>query len=177
MKLDRRKAEQLIIVMLTLFGFLVWSLSTSFISDVFDYIYESFTLNQGNDLTSDRMNRNELALTIIMDSPFFGNLSIGSHYDWVHNYLLRQFSSYGFVAGFPLLALYLNLVLFVIKNVLKCKFTLDAIGYIVFLIPIIISLEEPTFPYAPGTGTILSFILLGYSMRIKDFYLDKCDFF
>lgn len=169
MKSDNKMAERFTkMVFIVFICLLILSFFSNTVSNVFNYIYESFTLNQGNDLTSDRMNRNEIALDIIANNPFFGNLEIGAQYGWVHNYFLRQFSSYGFIAGFPLLALYLYLVFFVLKNVFKSTFIFESIGFMVFLIPIIISLEEPTFPYAPGTGTILSFTMLGYSMRKRD---------
>lgn len=149
-------------------GILILSLFAETMSSVIDYIYESFTLNQGDDLTSGRLNRNEIALDIIANNPLWGNLEAGAQYEWVHNYFLRQFSSYGLIAGFPLLALYLYFVFFALKNVHRRNLGLKNIGYMVILIPIIISLEEPTFPYAPGTGTILSFTMLGYSMCKND---------
>lgn len=166
MKSENKMTERIIkFTLFTLIALLTLSLFSDTISNIFGYIYESFTLNQGNDITSDRMNRNEYALNIIANHILFGNLEVGAKYDWVHNYFLRHFSSYGIIAGFPILALYLHLFCFVIKNAIKRKFTPSTIGYVVFLIPIIISMEEPTFPYAPGTGTILSFTMLGYSIR------------
>lgn len=169
MQTDKMMADRLIKYSFVVIGcILILSLFSDVISSAISYIYESFTLNQGDDLTSGRLNRNKIALDIIANNPFWGNLEIGAQYEWVHNYFLRQFSSYGFIAGFPLLALYLYLVFFVLKNITKCNFVLENIGFMVLLIPIIISLEEPTFPYAPGTGTILSFTLLGYSMCKND---------
>ena len=166
MKVDNRMTQRVMkFSLFTLIALLSLSLFSDIISNIFGYIYESFTLNQGNDITSDRMNRNEFALNIIANHILFGNLEVGAQYEWVHNYFLRHFSSYGIIAGFPILTLYLRLIFFVIKNAVKSDLLLNSIGYVVFLLPIIISMEEPTFPYAPGTGTILSFMLLGYSIR------------
>lgn len=166
---DKKTAD---IFMRVFFIFLICAFVLAFspdtISSVSNYIYESFTLNQGDDLTSGRMDRNEIALGIIENNPFFGNLAIGQHYEWVHNYFLRQFSSYGFIAGFPLLALYLYITFFVLMNTFKSNLSFRTIGFIAVVIPIIISLEEPTFPYAPGTASILSFTMLGFSLSEKD---------
>ena len=134
------------------------------IQNLWEYIFSSFTQNQGTDLTSGRMGRNIFALEVIAESPLFGNLITNYTYEWVHNYALRQLSSYGILGSLPLIVLYINIVIFTIKNVVKRKIALSTLGYFVLMVPIIISLGEPTFPYAPGTGSIFPFVLMGYSL-------------
>ena len=144
------------------------------LQNLWDYIFDSFTQNQSSDLTSGRMSRNLFAIEIIAESPLFGNLITNYTYEWIHNYALRQLSSYGILGSFPLMGLYVSLVVFVVKNVIKRKLTLLTLGYFVFMVPVIISWEEPTFPYAPGTGAILPFVLMGYSLFKQKDELQKC---
>jgi len=50
------------------------------------------------------------------------------------------------------------------KKIFKSGMVIQNIGFYVFMVPLIISLVEPTFPYSPGTGVIFSFVLLGFSI-------------
>lgn len=156
------------LLLLALLLLLLASIFTNRVSNVWDYIYNSFTLNQGEDLTSGRMYRNIFALHLIGEAPLFGNLTLGYQYEWIHNYVLRQTSSFGLLGSLPLNILYFYIFVFMIKRVRNCKLCIDNIGFIVFLIPLIISLEEPTFPFAPGTGVILPFVLLGISLACQN---------
>ncbi len=38
-------------------------------------------------------------------------------------------------------------------------------GYFALLIPFIISMAEPTYPFGPGTATVFNFILFGVALR------------
>lgn len=87
----------------------------------------------------------------------------------VHNYLLRVLSSYGIIGALPIYLLYFSIIIFVIKKIIKSQFTIQYLGYFVSVVPLIISLAEPTFPYSPGTGVIFSFVFLGYSIRKTEY--------
>ena len=159
---DNNNLKSLIVVVFI--GLMLGGVFLGIIQNLWEYIFDSFTQNQGSDLTSGRMSRNIFALEIIAESPLFGNLITNYTYEWIHNYVLRQVSSYGILGSLPLMTLYISIVVFTIKNVIKRRLTLSTLGYFILMVPIIISLEEPTFPYAPGTGTIFPFVLMGYSL-------------
>lgn len=132
-----------------------------------DYVYDSFFLGQENDVTSDRMARNEGAVNFLQNNLLFGNISGKQlNFGWVHNYPLGQLVSFGIVFGFFDLLLYLYLLIISIKNVFKKNiFDIRNAGYIALLIPFGISMAEPTFPFGPGTATVFNFILFGISLR------------
>lgn len=135
-----------------------------------DYINDSFYKNREGDITSGRESGWIFGLGIIHDSPLFGNLLLQKRYDSliIHNFLIRQLSSFGIIGSLPVLFLYLFLAVKVIKQFLKSNVSDINVGFFVFVILLIISLEEPTFPFAPGTGVILPFVLLGYSCYMQD---------
>lgn len=147
-----------------------------FIPGAFDsiglYIWDSFTQHQDmDDLSSGRTELNDFALNIIGESPLWGNMQLKNDYNGfrVHNYLLRVLSSYGIIGALPIYLLYFSIIIFVIKKIIKSQFTIQYLGYFVSVVPLIISLAEPTFPYSPGTGVIFSFVFLGYSIRKTEY--------
>lgn len=131
------------------------------------YIYDSFVLGQENDITADRMNRNEKAIEFLKNNLLFGNISGKQlNFGWVHNYPLCQLVSFGIIFGFFDLLLYLYLLIVLIKNVFKKNIVnINNAGYIALLIPFGISMAEPTLPFGPGTATVFNFILFGISLR------------
>lgn len=141
------------------------------IDNIINYTTDSFFLGREGDITSGRTERNEVAIDIILDSPYFGRLSSNSKVAWVHNYVLRILSDYGLVGGFILVILFFYLFSFIIKKNLKLNTTHQYyLGFFIALIPFITSIVEPTFPYAPGTAVIFIYILLGYSLQ-HDYFL------
>lgn len=148
-------------LLLCLFAFIIVMFSNR-LTGVYEYVYSSITQNRETDLSSGRFDRNIMAIDIIMESPLFGNLSTQYTYEWIHNYFLRMVSSYGLVTSFPFVYLYLYLLIFVLKGVLSKKVEIENVALFVMLIPLLVSLLEPTFPYAPGTGILLPFVFLGH---------------
>lgn len=167
--LYRRVEKSKLIIILILFPFLLVVGYFVLPSSVKEYVLSSFVLGYEGDLTSGRSARNQLALSFLSSHPFLGNLhheagSIG----WIHNYPLLQLFNNGLMFGFPILTLYLYLFIKIIKNVFKCKVnSIREVGFFAMLVPYIISLAEPTFPFGPGTATVFNFILLGISIRYK----------
>ena len=162
-------------IMWLLLGIIVVLILSLFFSNVlysiWDFVWDSFTRHQDmNDLSSGRKAINQFAIRIVARSPFFGNLMLQRDYQSaeVHNYFLRQLSSYGIIGSLPILLLYIYLFISILKNIFKKNIEWTNIGFFVFLVPLIISLVEPTFPFAPGTGVIFPYILLGYSIRKKE---------
>ena len=147
-----------------LFVFLLILISPNIFLKIGNYIYDSFTQNQGSDLTSDRATRNAVALKILTQHPLLGNIEGKQHYALVHNYLLRVLSSYGLLFSFPIICLYLLIVKTIFQYTIKNIPVINHLGFWVMTVPLIISLAEPTFPFAPGTGIIFPFILFGCSL-------------
>jgi len=157
---------KLIALGLVLLAFLIFlAMKTHLLDGILRYVYNSFTQNHEDDLTSDRMVRNAAAIELIKQEPVYGNLFKWYHLDMIHNYPLRVTAAYGVFFVLPLLAMYGSICIITLKNLVRFRFNLSYIGFMVILIPLIISMLEPTFPYAPGTGSILSFILFGYSIQ------------
>lgn len=135
------------------------------LDSVNNYIVSSFTQNQGTDITSGRLERNAIAINIISESPLLGNLLLVESYPSVHNYLLRILSSYGFIGAIFLVCLYIYFAVYSIRHMVNSKLDFNKIGYFIILLPFILSMEEPTYPYAPGTAVIFPFVLFGYSLK------------
>lgn len=135
-------------------------------ASVGDYVMNSFFQNQEDDVTSGRTGRNVLGWSFFMRHFWFGNLTEGYYLDWIHNYLLDKLFKYGIVLAFPLLWIYFSLLIRITIRTIKCDNRNNYnIGYFVVLIPFVVSMAEPTMPFGPGTGTILSFLLFGVSLR------------
>lgn len=131
-----------------------------------EFIYNSFTQNQGDDITSGRMWRNIAAIEFIMEHPFFGNLNQGIHIAQIHNYPLITLYKYGLLFALPILILYLMIIVHAIKRSFRYKeINMFSIGYIAMFIPYIISMAEPTMPFGPGTAMTFNFFLFGVSLR------------
>lgn len=133
------------------------------------FLYDSFFLNQEQNVTSDRMDRNLGAINFLKDNLFLGNLankSVSS--DIVHNYPLLKLYNYGLFLGLVILSIYLYLLVVLVRNIFNTNFfDIRNIGYIILLIPFGISMAEPAFPYGPGTATVFNFMLFGISLRYK----------
>lgn len=123
-------------------------------------------LSDLNQVSTGRIDRNIAALNFIYDYPMFGQLTTSYYLDVVHNYVLLKVSQYGLIGSFPLLCLYFYLVWTIITKILKIQeFKIEHFGYIVMIIPIIISLLEPSFPYGPGSVQVIVYFMLGYSLK------------
>lgn len=133
---------------------------------IVDYVSDSLFLHHEEDVTNDRMARNIVGLHFLSDHLWFGNLDVNDRFLWIHNYPLEKLCKYGLIFSFPLLIIY---VYFFVK-VWRYSFMSDIdnisnIGYYILLIPFIISLVEPTFPFGPGTACAFNYILFGMSIR------------
>ena len=131
-----------------------------------EYIYQSYTYEQGDDLTSDRMFRNKGAIDFLSDHLLFGNLSKEGNVVQVHNYPLRVLYEYGLFFSLPIISYYAYSLILVLRKSLKSNIrSINCIGYFLVMVPFIISFGEPTLPFGPGTATLLNFILFGYSLK------------
>lgn len=132
-----------------------------------DYVYNSFYQNYENDdVTSDRLNRNRAALRFLSQHFWLGNLNVYTNLDWIHNYPLEKMYKYGFIFSFPILVMYLFLlVVAFVKSVKADNRNIYCIGCYLLLVPYIVSMAEPTLPFGPGTATIFNFIFFGIFLR------------
>lgn len=141
-----------------------------------DYVYNSFTQNSHGDITSGRLERNETALRYLSYHIWFGNLTENIHIAQVHNYVLNRAFELGVVFVFPIILLYLYLLLKVVSKTIKSdNHNMFTIGYYILLIPFIVSLAEPTFPFGPGTATVFNYILFGMSLK-HSYYTPKSNY-
>ena len=134
---------------------------------VINYLDESFTAGtQGEDFTSGRLYTYAEAIAIFIQSPFMGNVQRLYSIGWVHNFPLLKLYDFGLLFSWPILTLYLIILIKAIKSSLRLPaVSRECFGYACLLIPFVISMAEPTFPFGPGTVTMVNFILLGCSER------------
>ena len=118
-----------------------------------------------DDLSSNRLERNEQAITYLSNNLFIGELQYHSDIAQIHNYILNRFVRYG-IWGLPLILIYCSIGFKALKQTLgHRRFTIHDIGYFAVLIPFICSMLEPDAPFGPGTVYSIVFIQFGYSLR------------
>lgn len=118
-----------------------------------------------DDLSSNRIERNEQSIRYLNDHLFAGELITPSGIEIIHNYILNRLVRYG-IWAIPLLFVYFTIGYKAIKQTLRYKeYTLYDIGYFAMLIPFICSLLEPDAPFGPGTVYSFVYILFGYSLK------------
>ena len=131
-----------------------------------DYVYQSFVSGyEEGDITSDRMHRNRAAWDFISQNLWYGNLLQEGTVHQIHNYPIRILYSYGIMFSLPILFYYFYLWVVGIKKVLNYSFNINNLGCVLLLIPFIVSLGEPTFPFGPGTASAFNFIVFGFSLK------------
>ena len=134
---------------------------------VSNFVVESITAgSQGTDITSGRMGTYQAALSIFSQNPFMGNIIEQQEIAWVHNYLLLKLSNFGILFAWPFFVFYFYILIYCIKNLLRTNKSKEGLpifyqGFSLVLIPFVISMLEPTFPFAPGTAVAFNFIMLG----------------
>lgn len=134
-----------------------------------EYIFNSFVQHQEGDITSGRMERNSIAFQFLSEHFILGNLDQNVSMGQVHNYLLNRTVEFGFLFVIPILLLYMQLLIRTIVKTIKANnHDTQTIGFFLLLIPFIISMAEPTFPFGPGTATVFNFIVFGLSLRYAD---------
>lgn len=162
---NKKGGKNFVITVLAMFVLMVLIIVV-FPSSAKEFIYDSFTQNQGDDITSGRMWRNIAAIEFILEHPLFGNLNQGIHIAQIHNYPLITLYKYGLLFALPILILYFMIIIHAIKRSFRNKeFDIFSIGYVAMFIPYIISMAEPTMPFGPGTAMIFNFFLFGVSLR------------
>ncbi len=161
--LDRgRNLTRIIII-----GFLFLIVSLS-VPSIFSYLERSFSSGtQAEDFTSGRIDTYLDALSYLSTHPMLGNIRGLNHISWVHNYILLKLYHYGFLFFWPLIVYYFIILFVSLTRSFRCNnaYSRECFCYVCLLIPFLISLAEPTFPFGPGTVTLYNFVLLGIAEK------------
>ncbi len=139
---------------------------------IYDYIHDSFTQHNENDITNERIGRGLIAWNMFIDNPLLGildNKPIPLAYTYVHNYFLRILTYYGILGSFFLFLIYLYQSIYIIKKCLEKNATdIEYMGFWIMLSLLFSSLVEPTFPYGPGTAVLGAYLSLGFSLKLVE---------
>ena len=112
-----------------------------------------------------RWERNRQGIDFVSEHVIEGEQESESGISLIHNYPLLRLVRYG-LFSLPLLAFYLFFIGNVAYHVFKHRRTkIRDVGYVVCIVPLIVSLAEPSFPYGPGSVQMLAFLLLGATFR------------
>ena len=134
-------------------------------NSAFDFISASMTAGtQGEDITSGRLDSYFDALAIFAEDPLFANINHSEQIGWVHNFPLLKLSSYGLLFSWPILILYCFVFWKALTNSYRFHGEISFFN-LFLLVPFIISMAEPTFPFGPGTVTVFNFLLFGMADR------------
>ena len=138
-----------------------------YVVNAIDYVVNSFVQNyEGGDITSGRMERNVAGLNFLADHFWLGELTADGELAWIHNYPLNKLCEFGLVFSMPILIIYVMLLALVIGQTFKQSACNPYnVGYFALLVPFMISMAEPTYPFSPGTATAFNFILFGMALR------------
>ncbi|MCR4965772.1 MAG: glycosyltransferase family 4 protein [Bacteroidales bacterium] len=121
-----------------------------------------YTMDQAS---THRWERNRQGIDFVSEHVLDGEQKEESGVSLIHNYPLLRLVRYG-VFSLPLLAFYLFFIGNVIYHLFRQRKTdIRDVGYVVCMVPLIVSLAEPSFPYGPGSVQMLAFLLLGASFR------------
>lgn len=126
-------------------------------------LFSGFTVG---DVTSGRMERNYQAISIWAQHPLLGNLMNAKEIGVVHNYPLWQLFRFGLLGALPMLLIYIFLLVKDIKELFALRtVSVMAVGFYALLIAYVVSFFEYTFPFGPGTSTVVSFIFFGVALK------------
>ena len=135
---------------------------------IFSFFYNSFTANYDisnlDNLSAGRIKIYENAINFLSNNIFLGELNSSEYVPGIaHNYLLNKAVKYGLMGSFPLIFLYLYIVIFIFNTLLKqIKFgRIIELSILLIWQAIIISFFEYSYPYSPGGSQAISWFLLG----------------
>ena len=146
-----------------IFAILKYFTTGNFITENIDqFVFDSLFLNKTEDLTSGRTDLIFVALSVIEQSPLWGNLTLQTDLAWIHNYSMLKLSSFGLLGASPWIILYFYIIVFIVKKYRHIKFLkFSNLGVFLLMVVFIISLGEPTYPYGPGTVSIIAYYFFG----------------
>jgi len=152
---------------------IILALSSNFnlITFIVNPVVKAFTLNFDiydiESISSGRYSVYKEAIEVIKEYPLWGTSK--NHilfYGMPHNYLLNKLLLYGFVGSVFFLIIYLIIAWTILKGTIVSRPNVKNIGLFIFIIPLIISFFEYSYPFGPGTANIFAFLLLSQSDRM-----------
>lgn len=160
------KKRTIINYIITIF-LIILIIQLGILNPFFEMVYNSFFLNYSmEDLNSLSANRTDIYLSVLhflKISPFFGELMMSSFIQGTpHNYILNLWLKYGIIGMLPATTFYFFLWFFALYRILRKEFNIS--NYLL-LFMLVLSLFEPTYPFAPLTTVSLTWFLLGNSLR------------
>lgn len=130
---------------------------------VYQSLFSGFTVG---DISSGRMARNYQAMSIWAQNPLFGQLVNAKEIGVVHNYPLWQLFRFGLLGALPMLLIYVFLFVKDVKELFALRtVSVMSVGFYALLIGFVVSFFEYTFPFGPGTSTVVGFIFFGVALK------------
>ena len=132
-----------------------------------EYVHQSlFSGFTVGDVSSGRMERNYQAMSVWAQNPLFGQLMNAREIGVVHNYPLWQLFRFGLLGALPMLLIYAFLFIKDIKELYSLRtVSMMSVGFYALLIGFVVSFFEYTFPFGPGTSTVVGFIFFGAALK------------
>jgi len=167
----KKRDYRLLAGLVSLIIILALSSNINIINSAINPIVKAFTLNFDiydiESISSGRYSVYKEAIEVIKEYPLWGTSK--NHilfYGMPHNYLLNKLLLYGFVGSVFFLIIYLIIAWTILKGTIVSRPNVKNIGLFIFIIPLIISFFEYSYPFGPGTANIFAFLLLSQSDRM-----------
>lgn len=168
----RKNLKSIIYIQIALILFVILFLLGAF-DGVFDFVYKAIFLNYDisdmNSVSAGRTDVYKSALEFVLKYPILGEIG-GSRFTsgTPHNYILNKWVKYGIIGSLPIVLFYLNLWIFVFKEIkFKRKNTNVTLPLWVLLFSLVVSMLEYTYPYGPGVSQLMVWFLLGQYFKLK----------
>jgi len=179
----KKRDYRLLAGLVSLIIILALSSNINIINSAINPIVKAFTLNYDiydiESISAGRYSVYKEATEVVKEYPLLGiSKNYMSFYGVPHNYILNKLVSYGIIGSLFFLIIYLFFAYYVLKNTVLSRPNLRNIGAFIFIIPLVISLFEYTYPFGPGTANIFAFLLLSQNeklsyVRNKAYYRSK----
>lgn len=158
--------RRLVIVLLASTILVVLLAFTPFGRFLYDAFFVNYDISDIDSVSAGRTDVYEASWQFIKENWFLGGVTASVdmyHHGYVHNYLLYILENYGFWGSAALILFYLSFLWEIGKrNVCNKKYdSFYILGCFVFIVPLIVSIFEYTYPYAPGSAVFMAYFTLG----------------
>ena len=163
----KRKIQIVLLASIILISLLFFTPMGGFLYDAF---FVNYDVSDMNSVSAGRTDVYEASWQFIKENWLFGGLTASVdmyHQGYVHNYLLYTLENYG-IWGSLVLVLFYFVLLFEIGKRNICSKEHDnfyVLGCFVFIVPLIVSIFEYTYPYGPGSAVFMAYFTLGQYYR------------
>ncbi len=136
---------------------------------VYNALFANYDISDLNSVSAGRTDTYLVSLDFILDNLLWGNLALEKGRlggGIVHNYGLYTLENYGIIGGGLLILFYIKLWVNILRNnISQSQIGVYSIGSIVFIVPLVVSLFEYTYPYSPGSAVFMAYFCLGQYFR------------